>query len=114
MKTWEMMKTLMENPTLQAKSKFSNRTVKVGKSGLGDPCLVCTEMQAVAVLPLDIEWGLVPQEATWQEAIQAWLDGKKVTCRYENDETTYNAGGIVMTLYLSKESIKYGKWYIEN
>jgi hypothetical protein len=65
------------------------------------------------------EWELVPQEVTWQEAIQAWLDGKDIrielrgktyiqhyVCRFGLAENSFNGFG--------KNFFTEGKWYIEN
>lgn len=58
------------------------------------------------------DWQLVRTPVTWQEAIQAVLDKKKVTCECENcggtrDKCTYNSNDTVCVY-----GIKSGTWYI--
>jgi hypothetical protein len=124
MKTWEMMKVLMENNKLKARSMVNGneRVVSVGKSGLGNVCIISE--QGVAVLPIDADWELIPQEVTWQEAIQSWIDGKSLTIELGKDsiagESKYfqpeiNRLGcfICGKRGFDKELFIKGKWYIK-
>ena len=59
---------------------------------------------------LDWEWELVPQEVTWQEAVQAWLDGK--TAKMVEGSEVIILKGKKDTLIFNKSRFTNGKWYI--
>ena len=65
------------------------------------------------------DWELVPKEVTWQEAIQAWLDGKSFYIEHGGTRYTQSGGG---RLGCFKNNLlegfggglfRDGKWYIE-
>jgi hypothetical protein len=128
MKTWEMIKELSENPKL----KFNNGIHKVKISDITkrivwayadekeEPFIIFSNAPG-AVDNLHIEWELIPQEVPWQEALQAWLDGKTVSCRVEACDNQVNLatryihyGDSNETRYpLGKVEFTKGKWYID-
>ena len=65
---------------------------------------------------LDLDWQLVRQPVTWQEAIQAWMEGNRVTVEYEL------FGGIVKhgnspfgeNISVNRNELIQGKWYVED
>jgi hypothetical protein len=64
---------------------------------------------------IKMDWQLVRTPVTWQEAIQAWVDGKTVKCYYPENEK----GIISKTFYPScigptREVLLTGTWYIED
>lgn len=73
------------------------------------------------ILFLDGEWKIIQEPVPWQEAIQAWLDGKNVYY-YFNSVKQYLSKDIsyleVLSVFgkrgLSKDELKVGKWYIED
>ena len=125
MRTWEMIKVLAENPKLQFENgihvvKISDSTKKVvwvQDDGDEDSFIIYSHAPG-AVDSLHIDWELVPQEVTWQEAIQAWIDGKDI--RVECDGATYeqvNSCGLGCYEGRNKglypRFFKVGKWYIK-
>jgi hypothetical protein len=58
-------------------------------------------------------WQLVPQPVTWQEAIQAWADGKVVYVENEAGGRVYRSGGEGEKMYLLHSEITKGAWYVE-
>jgi len=87
MKTWEMIKSLTDNR--DAKFKCTNGCIVNPNR---DFVIGCNEEGYIKFFEhgefrdaffdihnkLDWEWELVPQEVTWQEAVQAWINGKNV------------------------------------
>ena len=117
MKTGEMMKCLMENERLTARTITGNkeRIVGVGLSASGTRCVI--SITGIAVLPIDEEWELVPQEVTWQEAISALLDGKKVHYII-NGNKVHLADSYYLRVMdgarpISKDELSKCKWFVE-
>lgn len=121
MNTLEMMNKLYENPKLKAKSHnctFSNDILindsgaliwensrKNGSLSNGDYYLFeCCTVNMLA------DWEIIQEPVTWQEAIQAKLDGKNVYfiktngCKYVLDDN----------LEIFLDNFKTSKWYIES
>lgn len=127
MKTWEMIKALTENPKL----KFNNGIHKVKISDITnrivwdyadekeDPFIMFSNAPG-AIDNLHIEWELIPQEVTWQEAIQAWVDGREVyftlngSVRLYLDDCSHYLRTLAQCRPISKDEILKGKWYIES
>jgi len=135
MKTWEMLKELTENPKknkiFEAKNKFGDR-YQMLRDGAGyfeltvfntDGKSISSDVPAGGFngnIHQDYNWKEVPQEVTWQEAVQAWANGGKVSCRL--DDWTYTYEGNVEYPFkgledsdgdgISAEEILQGKWYI--
>ena len=120
MKYWEVVKRLTENPalsgmavidsiryelyvndsgTLQSKTYY----LKLGTNG--------TSIGKAGKIDFD-GWEIVRQPVTWQEAIQAWADGKKVSYKYPDDEVMYPFQD--SNRMLSIEKIKDAAWYVED
>ena len=112
MKTWEMIKELTENP----KKKFNNEygsTIRHNGSSL------VWEDGSIAQLTkqfIEGNWEEVKQPVTWQEAIQAWVDGKEVICMLNRAALEYAPSNFGMENQyqtgISYREIKEGEWYI--
>ena len=74
---------------------------------------------------LDLDWQLVRQPVPWQEAIQAWYEGKKVVWEDDTDRRVFREKrwlGAKHQSYLIDEEgealtigeIFLGKWYVED
>jgi len=67
---------------------------------------------------LDWDWELIPQEVTWQEGIQGWLDGKSILIKHDGSEYTQSSGsrlGCFMNNPFSGFGgglFRDGKWFI--
>jgi len=71
---------------------------------------------------IDADWQEIGQEVTWQEAIEAWANGKTISCTLNDKSFLYEGGALFLETgyeYLvdqiqpSKLQIKNGTWYIE-
>ena len=114
MKTWEMIKELTENPKAKAKEVNSpndqgHDTVSVVENRIcwgGDSCFplyILVDGKEVS------EWELIPQEVTWQDALQAWVDGKTIRSETNCTGCTYHSNSHTD---IPKSEIQFGKWYI--
>ena len=66
---------------------------------------------------LDLDWQLVRQPVTWQEAIQAWADGKTIKTESSDGIRTYKRTTNSLQSVLggvTKDEILNGKWYVED
>ena len=75
---------------------------------------------------LDLDWQLVRQPVTWQEAIQAWVDGKKVVWEEDAERRVFDrSNGWLSPMNqvhlidqdgnaLTVGMILRGKWYVED
>ena len=128
MKLWEVVKELTEDPTkmfeaklLESKGWIVRMRVDTGFSRyfkfdvfngkkLIDQSLAGGGFNGNVAFGLD--WQLVRQPVTWQEAIQAWADGKVVSYKYSYNEMMYAFQD--SNRMLSIEKIKDAAWYVED
>jgi hypothetical protein len=123
MKTWEMLKELTENPKKRFKRKNWEGVYICSKNGFicdsnGDRYGIYDVME-----DLDGGWEELPREVTWQEALEAWANGKTVKCAargYDNIYQKYDVVDDCDDPFLLDEvgnpldayEILEGKWYI--
>ena len=109
MKTSEMIAALEENRELKFKSSLG---------GLKTVCYVnkFNEIEFTNLnqrIRRDRDWQLVREPVTWQEAIQAWIDGKTIKCEYPaNDAKIISSTFYPSCLGPSRENLITGTWYI--
>ena len=60
---------------------------------------------------LDLDWQLVKQPITWQEAIQAWADGNNLKICFADNVYTVRGGE---PMRIDKNDITSGTWYVED
>jgi hypothetical protein len=127
MKTSEAMATLEKNPELKCESinEYGKYELSVSPARFFhfkrwnnegkylEPEEGCGG-QFNGNIGLDYDWHLVRTPVPWQEAIQAVLDGKEVTCECENcgetpDKCTYNLNDGICAY-----GIQNGTWHIED
>ena len=113
MKTSEMIAMLENNPKLMF--TCNNQQLSYGERVLRKTCGPGYNIEWLMAQ----DWELVRTPVTWQEAIQAWIDGKTITaeecpgcsdgagCRMKA-KTISNEFGMTMCRSLFK-----GKWYIQ-
>lgn len=120
-KTSEMIAMLEKNPNLRFKARnwadasvitFLDKRLSIVDSWNGNRLLDETVLDCFR---LHYDWQLVRTPVTWQEALQAWVDGKTVKCYYPENEK----GIISKTFYPScigptREALLTGTWYIED
>ena len=126
MRLWEVMRLLEENPTNVYEAKLSEVgtvriTVKKGFSRyykfevFNGKKLIDQSLGGGAFNgngALDLDWQFVKQPVTWQEAIQAGADNKRVWCEFNNQSWSVPEL-VVHHLYL-KKALEIGKWYVED
>ena len=126
MKLWKVMKLLDENPTdvYEASLNYGFKVrMTVKQIGFGvyyyfevfngkelvDQSLGGGFNENVA---LDLEWQLVRQTVTWQEAIEAWVDGNTISYSYMGYDKRFpfEDSNTMMTI----EKVKNAEWYVED
>ena len=121
MKLWEAMKLLEENPTDVYEASLNDgwKVMVTVKQGF-DRYYNFEVFNGKRVIDgafdgniaLGLDWQLVRQPVTWQEAIEAWVDGKIVSvevggCKFKltHDDSIFG---------LSERMINLGTWYVED
>ena len=124
MKYWEVVKSLTENPALSGVAvidfiryelyvddsrtlQSASHYLQLGTNG--------TSIGKAGNIDFD-GWEIVKQPVTWQEAIQAWADGKTIKCEHgqitfvynHDDEFFGNHSGVHKRLFTN------GTWYVED
>ena len=127
MKLWEAMRLLEEDPAkvCEANQQCKGLTVRMRVDAgfakyfkfevFNGARLIDQSLGGGAFngnVALDLDWQLVRQPVTWQEAIQAWADGKKVSYKYSYNEVMYEFQD--SNRMLSIEKIKDAAWYVED
>jgi len=120
-KTWEIIKMLSENPNL----RFKAMPYSEAKTFSDEVCLVNGVLcwggnnaypLQVAIGKYDIDWHLVETPVTWQEALQAWTEGKTIRCEcFGQDfgiEEYLIRKGVHTCVTLSRKGLLYGQWFI--
>ena len=125
MKLWEVIKELTENK--DKKFVFDNGdriyTMSIDRScgskyfhlsAINDKGADISELDSGEFdgnFTVNDDWQEVKQPVTWQEAIQEFAKGKKVTAKFNNQEWTLRTL-IELPEYLNR-AITNGTWYIE-
>lgn len=115
MKLWEAFKALEENPKKVFKDKFS-RTIHINDKGgiqFNGVNIVRAKTFGVCYIDPKVDWQEVKQPVTWQEAIEAWANGKKIRCKCEGGETFFRPSNVSSACFTAK-LITHGTWYIED
>ena len=131
MEYWEVVKELKEDPKKKFEAKLESKdwtvrmSVDTGFSRyfkfevFNGARLIDQSCNGGAFngnVALDLDWQLVRQPVTWQEAIQAWADGKTIKCEHgqitfvynHDDEFFGNHSGVHKRLFTK------GTWYVED
>lgn len=118
-KTWEVVKILMDNPRLRFEAKINKKKSNMWIDTDGD-----LAMDVVKTAPdypitdnewLNAEWQLVETPVTWQEALQAFIDGKRVKCICDVDFCDFNDNCCYFSLNqpdMCIHGLKHGQWFI--
>ncbi len=110
MKTYEVIKKLMEDSTM----KFMDESGRVigfhsGLISFFDKDLNFIEMAYFGYV--EHNWQLVKQPVTWQEAIQAWNDGEVVKVITTHLDYVFSP---IEKMELWPVMIQNGTWYVED
>ena len=127
MKLWEVLKALDENPKkvfecdLISEFKAVMRVIDgyfdlkiLNKDGMPIP----QEIKGGAFngnININRNWQEVKQPVTWQEALEAWANGKKVKYKNEHGCLTYSGSTLKDEIGpLASYQLLNGTWYIED
>lgn len=111
MKLWEVLKALEENPKKVFKSSLAGVEYKISLDG--DVTAFEASTGKYTGLNNDRDWQEIGRPVPWQEAIEAWADGKKIRCKCEGGETFFRPSNVSSACFTAK-LITHGTWYIED
>ena len=131
MKFWEVIKELTDDPTKKFEAKLSSRwTLRMSVNTaisryfrfeiFYDNELIDQSSDRGAFngnVALDLDWQLVRQPVTWQEAIQAWKSGKNIYAmsgagfKFEHPAHPKNGPD---QLTIGWGELQWGTWYVED
>ena len=127
MKLWEVIKELTEHPhqvfeTDLLESKGWKARMKVERGASRYFCfevfdgerLIDQSLNGGAFngnVSMDLDWRLVKQPVTWQEAIQAWAQGKTVIVENTCDKRKYDGK---KNFFKDEHGNPMGSWEITN
>ena len=118
-KTWEVVKILMENPRLRFEAKINKKKSNMWIDTEGDLVMDVVETAPDYSITdnewLNAEWHLVETPVTWQEALQAFIDGKRVKCICDVDFCDFNDNCCYFSLNqpdMCIHGLKHGQWFI--
>ena len=127
MKLWEVIKALDENPNKRFKHAlgsiigFDDNVLQwLEKDGeIIEPFLVRDRRSGTGICHnTGDNWQLVRQPVTWQEAIQAWAEGKTVivenTCAKRKYDGKKDYLKDVDGNLMGPSEIRHGTWYVED
>ena len=112
MKTWEVLKNLGEDGTKRYKRLGDGLEM-----GCGGQFGMYYQWEAghAHLSPLDA-WEEVSQEVTWQEALEAWANGKDIKSVIYDEEIFYKHEERYLEDQngdaISSDELTEGKWYI--
>lgn len=62
---------------------------------------------------LNLDWQLVRKPVTWQEAIQAWGEGRKIRIKNRHGGESFCSGGVGALINVTHDELVHGTWYVE-
>ncbi len=119
MKTSEMIAMLEKNPKLRFTSGGEISTMEaICRSGNIELYHIPAELRYE--FRRDRDWQLVREPVTWQEALQAWIDGKEIEvcecagCESIKEHKCYMEKQTIdgLVTRLCRQQFKTAKWYI--
>ena len=120
MKYWEVVKRLTENPELSGVAVIDSIRYElyVNDSGTLESKTYYLELGTNGTSigkagKIDFDgWEIVRQPVTWQEAIQAWADGKNISYSYMGYDKRFDFED--SNAMMSIEKVKNADWYVED
>lgn len=124
MKTWQMIKELTENPGKKFISKV-NTDLEATANPFTDYIKIRNIKTDVDIVRLSMsvlngEWEEVKEPVIWQEAFEAWVNGKSFTIEYQGNiykqpkMNKLGCFGINVSNGFEERMFTEGKWYIED
>ncbi len=118
MKFWEVIKELTDDPTKKFELSDRGSRERIGSDGnyLRYSRIDHGMVSDGPALEDNVDvnnndWQLVRQPVTWQEAIQAWVAGKKVSYSYMGYDKRFLFED--SNTMMSTEKVKNAEWYVE-
>jgi len=111
MKLWEVIKEIEKDKNKVFESTDYGR-VRLKSVGRQEHLTIenASQNSSGVFINFDRDWKEVKQSVTWQEAIEAWVNGKTIRVEMPlGDETRFWGN----RLAFSTHEIKDGKWFIE-
>jgi hypothetical protein len=120
MKYWEVVKSLTENSALSGVAVIGSIRYElyVDDSGTLQSATYYLQLGTKGTSigeagNIDFDgWEIVRQPVTWQKAIQAWVDGKKVSYSYMGYDKRFPFED--SNTMMSIEKVKNAEWYVED
>ena len=125
MKLWEVIKELTEDPTKKFEREDRYKHWVIGTDVVG--CAIsggtyyfmldCDDIIGDAgkfngnLASNEDDWQLVRQPVTWQEAIQAWADGKTIRLKMPEWEQVWKPTNAITFDHCQ---VTRGSWYVED
>ena len=131
MKLWEVLKALEENPEKVFKGNLSCgfKTLMRVRDGYFDLKIFNLSGELIPQekkggvfnenLRLSLDWQELKQPVSWQEAIEAWANGKTIGVTQKDIEKRFYEGKDYLLrdqhgYSVSEDEIAEGTWYIED
>jgi hypothetical protein len=128
MKLWEVIKALDENPrkVFSAKSGDSDLELSADIDHLKDFGYTFLDVVTTCEVEgkvkhdlsclgkLSADWQPVRQPVTWQEAIQAWGEGRKIRIKNRRGGESFYSGGVGGLINVTHDELVHGTWYVED
>ena len=123
MELWEVFKELEAKPDRTFRTTYDGRTLEIKNvdgwfqfnliDAHGNKRDHLTPSGAFNNnVKVDMDWQLVHRPVTWQEALQAWAEGKKISFSYAGYDNRFDFGASNYTMSVDK--IKKAEWYVED
>lgn len=117
-KTWEVVKMLTENPELVfVRPSDGVRTMLGDKIHAGEIIGKYLKQTDGESIRLSDEWEVVPQPASFMEAVKAYEEGKTIIVSHNCHNHTYSMQNHMFRdsngQSIEADEILYGKWYIK-
>jgi hypothetical protein len=118
MKLWEVIKELTDDPTKIFEISDRGSRERIGRDGnylwygrIDHGMISDSPLLGGSVDINNNNWQIFKQPVTWQEAIQAWADGKTIRLKMPEWEQVWKPTNAISFNYCQ---ITQGSWYVED
>lgn len=109
MKLWEVLKALEENP----EKEFECVGMRLIRESGTYRFINVNTRERNFYMGVDNDWQEIKKPVTWQEALEAWANGKPIKCECEFG-IIYFKPPRQSSACLTAKLITHGTWYIED